>query len=301
MFVIKFKLFDLVSKFSIKDIERLSGIKAHTLRIWEQRYNIIKPERTDTNIRWYSNEDLKKILNISLLNNHGVKISKICNLSGKQLTEEVSKLNDTELEDSEQVNGLIVAMIEIDETRFEKIISKGVLQLGFAQTVENIIHPFLRKIGIMWQAGAVNPAQEHFISNLIRQKLISAIDCIKPKIKKNSGKFLLFLPDGELHELSLLFYSYLVKSTGNTSIYLGQSVPLDDIITIIKTRKPDYLVSVFTYNNKNLEIEKYIQHIASMFRKVNFLVSGFQLMESSIKTEKNISVFKTPTEFKKFL
>jgi len=165
-----------VSTYSIKDLEHLTGIKAHTIRIWEQRYDILSPKRTDTNIRYYDSTDLKHMLNIALLNNNGYKISKIAKMSQEEVFEAVLQTIDKNNNYSDQINALTVAMIDLNEAQFEKIMSTNILQIGFEDTMLNIIYPFLTKIGFLWQIDSINPAQEHFMTNLIRQKLIVAID-----------------------------------------------------------------------------------------------------------------------------
>lgn len=155
--------------YSIKDLEQLSGIKAHTLRIWEQRYNLLSPKRTETNIRYYDDEDLKLILNVALLNDNGFKISKIVSMDRPEMRDEVMHLTERSLTHDDQIHALTISMIEMDEERFDKILSINILKLGFEQTMMNIIYPFMSKIGVLWQTGAINPAQEHFISNLVRQ------------------------------------------------------------------------------------------------------------------------------------
>ncbi|RYF66671.1 MAG: MerR family transcriptional regulator, partial [Cytophagaceae bacterium] len=186
-----------MSNYSIKDLEQLSGIKAHTLRIWEHRYNIIQPKRTDTNIRTYDDQDLKLVLNISLLKDHGYKISEISKLSVEEMYQEVIKISDKQLSYPDQIHALTITMIDLDEDRFEKIISTNILQFGFENTMINIIYPFLSRIGTLWVTGSIGPAQEHFITNLIRQKLIVAIDGQVSKQRPNGKKYMLFLPEGE--------------------------------------------------------------------------------------------------------
>ncbi|MCA1763172.1 MAG: MerR family transcriptional regulator [Cryomorphaceae bacterium] len=232
-----------MSRYTIKDVERLSGIKAHTLRIWEKRYGIIEPKRTDTNIRYYTNEELKKILNIAILNNYGVKISKIVGLTTKQLHQKVLEIGNENVTENIQIESLVIAMVEIDEARFEKILANCTLRLGFEQTILKIVYPFFRKVGILWQAGAINPAQEHFISNLIRQKMIVAIDGQSMMEKSDAKRFLLFLPEGELHELGLLFYNYIIQKAGHRVVYLGQSVPIADVAAVHKQNPVDYIVT----------------------------------------------------------
>lgn len=287
----------MTDNYSIKDLEVLSGIKAHTLRIWEQRYNILKPKRTDTNIRFYSNEDLRRILNVSLLNKNGKKISKIASLNDNQLTEEVTKLTQNSENSTDQIEGLKISMIELDEVRFEKIINSNILRLGLVGTIQNILFPFLQNIGVMWQTGAVNPAQEHFISNLIRQKIIVAIDGQIFKPEKKHKKVMLYLPEGELHEISLLLYSYLVRHNGHQSIYLGQSVPMHDMVKVAEIRNPEYLVTVITQPFKDISLDDYLKNISKSFPKQTILISGAQIFNQKLPSVKNIVYFNNPEEF----
>ncbi|MBL0327831.1 MAG: MerR family transcriptional regulator [Bacteroidetes bacterium] len=281
-------------KFSIKDLEKLSGVKAHTLRIWEQRYGILKPHRTDTNIRWYCNEELKNILNVSLLNNHGYKISKIAELTKAEIASEVTKIVDSEINECEQVSSLIISMVEMDEQRFEKIISNQILHKGFANTIEEVIYPFLHKIGVMWQTGSINPAQEHFISNLIRQKIIVAIDGQAVVETPNSKKFLLYLPEDELHEISLLYFTYLLKSKGHLPTYLGQSVPVLDVQRVVEIKNSEYIVSVLTHSMDS--IQGYVNQLSTTFPDKTILLSGYQIFSNEITVPANVKTFKTPAE-----
>jgi DNA-binding transcriptional MerR regulator len=288
----------MFSNFSIKDLEKLSGIKAHTLRIWEQRYGILKPKRTDTNIRLYCNDELKQLLNIAMLYNNGYKISKIAALPTNIIIAEVNKLTAKPTEASNQIDCLIIAMVELDELKFEKVIANNTLHNGFAATVENVIYPFLQKIGIMWQTGSINPAQEHFISNLIRQKLIVAIDGVAVSMHSESKKFVLFLPDNELHELALLFYTYLIKARGHQVIYLGQSVPMEDLRKVTTLRNTDFIVTVFTQIN---EVEKYVTKLMNEFKDQTILLSGHQLFGLKLKLKSNTHIFLNSTDLRKQL
>jgi DNA-binding transcriptional MerR regulator len=280
--------------YSIKDLEKLSGIKAHTLRIWEQRYGILKPERTNTNIRLYSNQELKHILNIAILNNKGYKISRIAELSNEQIANEVIKVTEESSSNETVIDLLIIAMSEMDEDRFEKTVNTSILNIGFEETMNQVVYPFLKKIGIMWQAGAVAPAQEHFISNLVRQKLIVAIDSLIYKTNDPEQTFLLFLLEGELHEISLLYTYYLLKKGGKRVIYLGQSVPYNDLQSIIDTKKPAFVVSIFTCQLINSNTQDYINQLSSDFTKTKIMVSGFQVMNPNLITPPNITIFKEP-------
>lgn len=254
-----------MSNYSIKDLEHLSGIKAHTLRIWEQRYNLVQPKRTETNIRYYDDADLKLILNVALLNNNGFKISKIAKMSPVDIRDKVIALTEGTLAYEDQIHALTVSMIEIDEERFDRVLSINQRSIGFDETMLRVIYPFLAKIGLLWQIGSISPAQEHFISNLIRQKLIVAID---QYVYQGGGKkFLLFLPEGELHEISLLFASYLIKREGHKVIYLGQSTPKDDLIEVYNFHQPDFLITVITTSPDADSLQNYVDELASVFRK----------------------------------
>jgi len=275
-----------VSTYSIKDLEQLSGIKAHTLRIWEQRYNLLSPKRTDTNIRYYDDADLKLILNVALLNDNGFKISKIASMEHQELRDEVMKLTDRSLTHDDQIHALTISMIEMDEERFDKILSSNILKLGFEQTMLNIIYPFMSKIGVLWQTGAINPAQEHFISNLVRQKLIVAID---GQVTNGGGKkFLLYLPAGELHEISLLFACYLIKSKGHKVIYLGQNTPNEDLNSVYAMHQPDYLMTVVTTSPSAEQIQEYLDNLSERFSEAKILVSGYQVIGQDLRLPSNV-------------
>jgi len=277
-----------VAKYSIKDLEHLSGIKAHTLRIWEQRYSLINPKRTDTNIRYYDQDDLKLVLNVSLLKENGFKISKIAEMSMDDMHEEVKMVTEKTTSFADQIYALTLSMIDLDEQRFEKIISTNTLKIGFERTMMNVISPFLSKIGIMWLTDSINPAQEHFISNLIRQKLLVAIDGQYPTVDDNAKRYMLFLPDGELHELSLLFANYLIKSRQNKVIYLGQSMPLHDLSMAYEVYKPDYLLTVLTSRPGELSAKEYLDKLSSNFPEAEILVSGNQVIGQDLELNENI-------------
>ena len=277
--------------YSIKDLEHLSGIKAHTLRIWEKRYGIINPKRTPTEIRYYNDEDLKLVLNISYLNRNGLKISKIASLSEKEIQQRVMGISESSPEFPNQIDALILAMVDLDEERFEKIIATNTLQNGFEQTIINIVYPFLERIGVMWQTGSIHPAHEHFISNLIRQKIIVAIDAQTSSYSAETRKFVLFLPEGELHELSLLFSAYLLKLRKHQVIYLGQTLPMKDLDLIVRKYQPDYLLSVITSVPANEQLLKYTDELLKKFPKQKILLSGFQVINQQEKISKDIVTF----------
>jgi len=287
--------------YSIKDLERLSGIKAHTIRIWEKRYGVVEPKRTDTNIRYYTNEELKKILNVAILNNYGVKISKIVGLSTEELHQKVIEISNEEVEESLQIESLVIAMVEVDESRFEKILANCTLRLGFEQTLLRIVYPFFKKVGLLWQAGAINPAQEHFISNLIRQKLIVAIDSQGMMVKENPKRYLLFLPEGELHELGLLFYSYIIQKAGHKVIYLGQSVPVKDVVSVNEQNPADYIITSTLSIGAIDEVNNLLQMLISKFPNIPIILSNKIEHSDQLISHENIIVNKSLAEFKEML
>jgi len=289
-----------VSYYSIKDIEQLSGIKAHTLRIWEQRYNFIRPKRTDTNIRYYDDDDLKLVLNIALLKDNGLKISRICEMQGDELKLEVKTLMEKKLGFPDQIQGLTLSMLELDEERFEKILSTNILQIGFERTMINLINPFFQKIGILWQTGAIKPAQEHFISNLIRQKIIVAIDGQINSSNYNK-KYILYLPQNELHEITLLFSNYIAKNRNNKVIYLGQNVPHSDLVDIYKDHNPDILLTVLTSSPPQHDVQSYIYKISESFRNSTILISGHQVVGQDLDIPSNIVLLNKLQDFIDFV
>ena len=282
----------------------MSGIKAHTLRIWELRYNILKPERTTTNIRYYNNDDLRRILNISVLNKNGHKISSIADLNDSALVKEVEKYLNDYLKESNKIESLYISMLDMNEGRFEEIINNSIQSLGFENTIEKILFPFLKHLGNMWQVGAISPAQEHYISNIIRQKIIAGLDRLSFVPNKHQKSFLFFLPNTELHEMGLLYTSYLTKAKGHKCLYLGQSVPLEDLITIADSISPDYLVSIFTSRMPDNGLEIFLEGCNQNFKKSEFLLSGRLILDPDEKIElpsNKFHVFKDFEDFKKRL
>jgi MerR family transcriptional regulator, light-induced transcriptional regulator len=263
-----------LAQFSIRDLENISGIKAHTLRMWEQRYEILQPQRTDTNIRYYGEEDLRLLLSISMLNGNGYKISHIAKMSPADIHKSCQLLHEVNDEYSLHVNALILAMIELDERRFERTIGNCTLKFGFEDMMTRIVHPFFERVGLLWQTGTVRPAQEHFISNLVRQKIIVAIDGLEPAVGENIPKYVLFLPENEMHEISLLFAVYILRSRGNTVIYLGQNVPDEDLRSVYETYKPDYFLTILTIVPQKETTEGYLSRLGGQFSKSKLLVSG---------------------------
>lgn len=262
-----------MNAFTIKDLSNLSGIKAHTLRIWEQRYSFLKPNRTFTNIRYYNNEELRTILNIALLNKYGFKISHIDKMSAGEVQEKILSLNQAQAQQERLVNQLITQMVDVDMEAFEGTLNEFVKARGIEKTITQIIFPFLEKVGILWMTNHINPAQEHLVSNIIRQKLISGIEQAKPVLTSDK-KLILFLPEGEHHELGLLFMYFLLKSRGVFVWYLGADIPLKDVDYLVKLRKPDYLYCHLTTAGTNFNFDRFLTQLNLSFKSIPVVISG---------------------------
>ncbi len=289
-----------MGKYSIKELEQLSGIKAHTIRIWEKRHRLVEPKRTPTNIRYYSDEDLKKIINVSLLNTHGVKISKIVDLSAEEINQKVAELSEAKNSIEIYIDQMVLAMIDMEEEQFERILANLILKFGFERAIIEIVYPFLEKIGVLWLTNNISPAQEHFISHLVRQKLIVAIDGL-PLAPKTSKRVLLYLPENELHELGLLFYHYISKKEGFRTYYLGQSVPYNDLKSVVEAHQPTIIVSSFTTVPQANTVDAYLNRLATDFSEITILVSGHVLKKLKNAPQSNVHLFSKALEIKDLL
>jgi MerR family transcriptional regulator, light-induced transcriptional regulator len=262
--------------YTIKQLETLSGIKAHTIRIWEQRYSMLTPNRTDTNIRLYDCSQLKKLLNINLLYKNGVKISKIAKLSDDEICEAVSTIhiNENECFDTQsKIKELVISALTLDEELFNKVFSSIHLKIGTEKTITELIYPFLSHIGMMWGINKLNPAQEHFVSNLIRQKLITAIDGITCK-PKDDDIYVLFLPENEYHEIGLLVSQYFLKLNGKKVIYLGQNVPFGDLKDIFTISKAKNGLCFFVADYSVEKINTYLNQFSKQYPDVTLNIAG---------------------------
>ena len=276
-----------MGEYKIKDIEVLTGIKAHTIRMWEKRYKILEPNRTDTKIRTYSDQDLTYILNISILYNSGIKISHIANLKKEEVSQRVLDIKHSDSENQIEEK-LILALIEMDEVQFIEIMDAYIVKNGITKLFSDIIIPFFDRIGIMWLVGSINPAQEHLISNLIRQKLISEIDKL-PTPTKNQ-KIVLFLPEHEWHEVGLLHFNYVLRANNIYTYYLGQSLPFDSLCLALEKLSPDIVLSSWLTAIEESFILDYFKNLTKRFPKIRFLASGSQIQNF----QKSLSKYIVP-------
>ena len=279
--------------YSIGDLEKLSGVKAHTIRAWEQRYSIIQPKRTDTNIRYYEDHDLKELLNIALLNKNGIKISKIARMSKEEKADKIAEFSSVSIQHDTQLDALTISMIELDEFKFNHIIDTNIHQSGFERTMLEVIYPFLDKLSVLWLTGSVNAVQESFVSNLIRAKLIAAIDGLSRKVDRSAPGYLLFLPEGEQQELSLLFMHYLLRVRGKRSLYLGQDISLIDLKDAAPIFQPTFLFTILSETFVREPVIQYVKGILTHLPNCNLLVTGYQVAIQQIPHHPRLQLLRS--------
>ncbi|WP_070138307.1 MerR family transcriptional regulator [Crocinitomix algicola] len=265
-----------MSVYSIKDLENFTQIKAHTLRIWEQRYKLLSPARTKTNIRLYTEDDLKKILNINLLYSNGLKISKIAKLSD----EEIQKLAIENLMGADEgqdgnINVIIRFLIEFDEPSIIDLFSDYIAKYSIDYIFTNLLIPLLKKVGELWQVNTISVAHEHFLSNIIRRLFIVNTPELK-NLSMNNGVVLLFLKEDEYHELGLLFYNYYLRTKGYKTVYVGAAMPMTDLEVLVKSVQPDYLFSSLVAQISEKEFQAFIDKIKNCFDLTKVYLGGFQ-------------------------
>jgi DNA-binding transcriptional MerR regulator len=284
--------------FSIKDLENFSGIKAHTIRIWEKRYNVLEPSRTDTNIRLYDLKSLQKLLNITLLHNHGYKISKISKYPNEKIPQLVREIISEKSAKNHAISGFKMAMLNFDQAQFLSIYEDLLSEKSFREVFFEVFIPLLTELGLLWQSDSITPAHEHFISSLIQQKIwvnTEKVQAIEPT--KKDTVFVLYLPTNEIHELGLMYLNYEIASHGYKSIYLGESVPLENLHILNKYFDKITYVSYFTVEPDKDEVNQYIKDIKEKVLAENgkFWVTGRitehihpSLLNDQIKTFKTI-------------
>ena len=259
------------STFSIKDLENISGIKAHTLRIWEKRYNLLSPERTQTNIRRYSLLNLQKLLNITLLYKHGYKISKIAGIDNAELPAVVREVTLKSNSEQVSINALKLAMINFDNFLFDSIFNKILTKNDFTFIYVNVFLPLMNELGILWQTNAISPSHEHFVTNLIKQKIHIQTEKAQKTLtpKDNYKVFVLYLPENEVHELSILFLNYYILKHGFKTIFLGQSLPAESLENILSVNEKLVFVTHLTVEPNKDVIDNYLLNFFDSILKNN--------------------------------
>jgi len=263
--------------YTINDLERITGIKAHTIRIWEKRYNLLEPKRTKTNIRYYTSDDLRKLLNIVTLNKNGLKISFIARLKDDEISEKVIEYTTRKSDVEDQVQALTMAMFNLDIMKIEKLISVSFINRGFENTYTDIIKPFIEKIRLLWQTGTISIVQLNFAQNVIKQKLFTAIDGILPVYKDKSKRCVLFLPERETDELDLLYVYYLLKKNHYYVTYLGCSIDFESLTEINAFHSADFLICSISNSFTIKQFADYINRLSTTFVNQKILLFGLQI------------------------
>lgn len=286
-----------MSVYSIKDLEHLSGVKAHTIRIWEKRYSLLDPDRTDTNIRYYSDNDVRKILNVAMLIKNGYKISHIASFDSAKLQSEVVRINRNSGDPNKYIDQLLFLTVNLDSFGFEQLLDKLIEENDLRKVVEQIVFPFFERIGILWQAGSIFTAHEHFVSNLVRHRLIR--EAGKFEYSTAAPALLFFLREDEWHELGLLYLNYLAAQAGFRCIYLGQSLPFEDLANLLSAGKYDFVCTSFINAIGKAELELYLSNLSLIFNSGKILISGRQVSANKPKLPSNVAFVKSSGDFLK--
>ncbi|CAM1370213.1 Transcriptional regulator, MerR family [Tenacibaculum xiamenense] len=291
---------NIKTTFTIKDLENISGIKAHTIRIWEKRYGLLEPKRTDTNIRYYSSESLTKLLNVVLLNTHNYKISKIANMSPEQIKITARELSFKLAASDEAINSFKLAMFQFDKVLFNNTYNKLLHKKTFREIFKDVFVPFLEHIGMLWQTDTLLPAHEHFISNLIIRKIQLNTEKLEYTANNKELTYVLFLPEGEIHEIGLLYLNYELALRGYHTIYLGQSLPLNNLTYFFDSESDVCFVNSMTVKPYDDKIVKYFEDVDEVLKNTNhkFVSLGNRAMSLDLsKFKSNITVFPSVIKY----
>lgn len=288
-------------RYNIKDLENFSQIKAHTIRIWEQRYELLEPKRTKTNIRYYSEDDLKKILNIKLLYSSGFKISKIAKFSEEEIIDETkSIILVPEIDKQSDIDAITMLILDFKGADIKEALEAQLVNKGLELLYTDLVLPILKKIGQLWQVNSINIIHEHYFSNLFKGFLISKIEQLKTKpVTLKSA--LLFLHEHEEHEFGILVYYYLLKLNGYECHYFGQKVPINEIETAFKQINPQIVVSTFTAKISEKKFKKIETKLIEMSKTSSVIVSGSQITNTDIKLTRDLTHIKSIDQLKRFL
>lgn len=279
-----------MDKLSISQIAQFSGIKPHTIRMWEKRYDALKPCRTKGNTRYYSSAQLRRLLNITSLMKDDYKVSELCSASDDVLFKMVAEKRNkksTEKPNGYFISQLIAAGMSYDEANFEKIFSHCLLRFGMRNTYKKTIYPMLNRLGLMWLSNDLPPAHEHFISNIIKQKIGTAIDSLAVS-ENDADSWLLFLPEDEFHEIGLLFANYLIRCSGKKVIYLGPNVPLSTLKVAVTDIEPENLFFFLVHYNLPKNTQIYLNQLKDYFNHQKIYVSGNQKLMDEINFGENL-------------
>ena len=290
-----------MGNFSISDLEQLSGIKAHTIRIWEQRYGLLRPVRTATNIRTYCDDDLRRLLNVATLCGQGQRISQVARLSDAEMAQAVLASCDADNDNAWRVNALLAAMLGTDEPALCQLLDEATRQMGFETMMMYVAYPLLQRIGLMWLAGTMSLAQEHLLSHLLRQKILAATDALPPIGAAGAARWLLFLPEHELHELALLFMNYALRVRGQHTLYLGQNMPIKDLGEVCHTYQPTALVTVLTTQPDRSRMSEFAQELLRLCPTQRVVLYGNLARQEGLVLPENFVTPVLMTDFLEFV
>ena len=289
--------------YSIAELEKYTGIKAHTIRIWEQRYELLKPHRTDTNIRFYDDDQLKKLLNVASLVRGGLRISKICKMDSDQMNmavETISQDKHSATAYAKEINELISSALTFQEEPFHRTFANCLIKYGLEETYFYVLLPVLTRTGVMWTTGDMNVCQEHFISNLVRQKLFTAADKLAHP-REGSQTWLLFLPDQEDHDIGLLYANFLIRQSGHKVIYLGQRVPMSELEDNLRHLKPDRMLTFIRHTQSPEEAQQFLDNLGETFGEFNPVCSGSRAFLESLEQPDGVELLTDPIAFMEML
>ena len=290
--------------FTIKDLENISGIKAHTIRIWEKRYNLLSPERSETNIRHYSHQNLQKLLNIVLLNSNNYKISKIAEMSDELIALNARELAFKTAVIDESINSFKLSMFQFDKILFNNTYNKLLHKKTFRDIFKEVFIPFLEHIGLLWQTNTLMPAHEHFISNLISQKIQTNTEKLQYSVNSSKKTYVLFLPENEIHELGLLYLNYELVLRGQSTIYLGQSLPLNNLNYFFDGTQEICFITSMTVQPYDDKITDYFTEIDAILdnSEHSLIAIGRKAMDfKSYDFKSKIAIYPTVSELLKEL
>jgi DNA-binding transcriptional MerR regulator len=290
-----------MEQYSLSDIERITGIKSDTIRMWEKRYRITIPGRSSTNRKWYSGEDLRRLINISILNQNGIKISQIAALSAEALEEKAAAIATNNRGPEVLFGKLTAAMINFDEEGVNEILLRSVINSGFEQTFTSLVFPFLNRVGVLWHTGTIKVAHEHFISNLFRRRLIAAFENLTPLVTPKSKKILLFLPENEYHELGLIYYGFIARKSGNRVLYLGQSTPLKEVFDTCESWKPEIIITGTLSGLSVKDNERFVGNLSGSLPGIKIILAGSLAPIAEKKKFRNVFACRSDSDLRSFI
>jgi DNA-binding transcriptional MerR regulator len=291
-------------RYTISDLEKLSGVQSHTIRIWEQRYQALTPHRSAGNTRYYDDEQVKRLLNLVTLTHSGIKISQACALSNAEINTFIQQTIDRNRASTAEfehfINQLLIDGMAYNEQSFNQVLSQAIKQHSLSTTYEQVILPLLNRLGMMWQQDKICTAQEHFLSNLIRQKLFTAIDGLPPANTQGST-WLLFLPEDEGHDIGLLFAKYVLRNAGQKVIYLGSHVPVSSLALAINDNQIDHLLFFMTHGRLVTDAQNYIDHLSHQFKATQIHLAGNSRLLAEVQLPEKLNWFKSIGDLEKYI